>query len=917
LLYLVDASGSMTAPIPGSTSKLAAVASAIADTNTALAASFPGSRAALVSYRGAVFPDPVFNLSQGAQVAQGLTTNLAAVTAAAAAIDPTQIHPDSNTPAPIALDATTDLLQSTVAAGALPVVLWLTDGAPNIDIQGQGPLEYLFPEILGLDIRDTGGDFLSFGQVAWLGNWNGGIGTFDGEVFANTMYQIERLENTVPDALIYPIAVRGADTYYEDLLAYAAYFSGTRLVLADDATQLTAGLAGVLDELDCGATIGDLVWHDADADGAVSGGEVGLGGVTVELRDASNAVVATEVTGTDGSYLFENVIPGTYTVTVDPSTLPAPFTSPTYDLDGTGTPNAASVTVIAQEVRLDVDFGYRGVATVGDRIWLDENGDGVQDGGEIGLAGAAVERRDGADVLLATAVTGPDGEYLFADLPAGSYTVVVDATTLPAEVDGPSYDLDGIVSPNRATLTVAEGDIRLDVDFGYLPAITCVEGVYRDNFDVPSFGNQDGTLDWSGDWLEDDPYGQGVGGGQVEVHGGLLTLEDRPDSGEEPGVQRSADLSNAQRAVLSFRFITSQGVDPDDEVTVDVSSDGGTSWTVLEEIHGIDGSGAFVRSYDITGFASEETRVRLRVTNKYGGEDEVFCLDWLEIAVECTECTSRTVRDDFSRKSFANNDGPDPWTAQWQENDSAGAGPRDGAVRVDSSGFLTFQMEEKAPTPSMAREVNLSGAAAAILAFEVVTSSGTDPGDAFFVEASSDGGATWTVIDTVDGIDGYAELSFSYQLAAFISERTQVRFRVADGSYQGNNEAFCLDWVVILSLCEGEELLGSISGKVWKDGNGNGVQENPANGLGGVKVKLVRDGGGTLATAWTDSSGAYVFDDMPLGTYVVKVKASTLPAGIDHPTYDLDGIDTPDRSVVPLAAGQNREDVRFGYRPLP
>ncbi|MCG8457315.1 MAG: VWA domain-containing protein, partial [Holophagales bacterium] len=211
LIYLVDSSGSMTAPIPGSTSKLAAVASAIADTNTALAATFPGSRAALVTYRAAVFSDPVFNLSQGAQVAQALTTNLAAVTAAAAAIDPTQIHPDANTPAPIALDLTTDVLQSTVAAGALPVVLWLTDGAPNIDIQGQGPLEYRFSEILGLDIRDTGGDFLPFGQVAWLGNWNGGISTFDGEVFANTMYQTQRLKDTVTDALIYPIAVRGED----------------------------------------------------------------------------------------------------------------------------------------------------------------------------------------------------------------------------------------------------------------------------------------------------------------------------------------------------------------------------------------------------------------------------------------------------------------------------------------------------------------------------------------------------------------------------------------------------------------------------------------------------------------------------------------------------------------------------------
>ncbi|MCG8462608.1 MAG: carboxypeptidase regulatory-like domain-containing protein, partial [Holophagales bacterium] len=586
---------------------------------------------------------------------------------------------------------------------------------------------------------------------------------------------------------------------------------------------------------------------------------------------------------------------------------------PTYDLDGLGTPNAASVTVAAQEARLDVDFGYRGVATIGDRVWLDENGDGVQDGTEAGIEGVVVELRDAADVLVATAVTGPDGEYTFTDLPPGTYTVVVDATTLPEGIEGPSYDLDGVATPNRATLTVAEGDTRLDVDFGYLPAADCVEGIYRDDFNVDSFGNQDGTLDWSGDWVEDDPAGAGVAAGGVQVHDGFLTLDDRPDTGAEPGVVRSADLSKAQRAVLSFRFVTSSGVDKDDEVTVDVSSDGGATWTVLEEFTGIQGSVADERSYDITGFASEDTRVRVRVTNKYGGSNELFCLDWLEISTECADCVSRKVRDDFSRKSFANNDGPDPWTAQWQENDSAGAGPRDGSVRVDSTGFLTFQLEEKAPGASMAREVNLSGTANAVLSFEVITTHKTDPEDAFYVEASSDGGATWTVIDTVDGIDGYAELTLTYDLTAFISDRTQVRFRVADGSYMGHGEGFCLDWVEIVSLCEGEELLGSISGVVWNDINGNGVQEDPSTGLEGVRVRLIQSGT-VLATAWTDSSGAYAFEDVPAGTYKVKVKKGTLPAGIDQPTYDVDGTDTPNRARVELAAGENRDDVRFGYR---
>ena len=141
LYYLVDSSGSMTAAFPGADSKLAAVADAIAATNTTLGANFPGSRAALVTYRGAVFSDPVYNVTQGAQVLTPLTTDLTASTNAIAAIDVTQIHPDANTPAPIALDLTTQDLVTTNAPDFLPVVLWMTDGAPNIDPFHRGGAE--------------------------------------------------------------------------------------------------------------------------------------------------------------------------------------------------------------------------------------------------------------------------------------------------------------------------------------------------------------------------------------------------------------------------------------------------------------------------------------------------------------------------------------------------------------------------------------------------------------------------------------------------------------------------------------------------------------------------------------------------------------------------------------------------------
>ncbi len=73
-------------------------------------------------------------------------------------------------------------------------------------------------------------------------------------------------------------------------------------------------------------------------------------------------------------------------------------------------------------------------------MWLDADGDGVQDLGEPGLANVTAELFDpglggmvggGDDVLVATATTDANGNYLFDHLLAGDYFVAVDDTTLP------------------------------------------------------------------------------------------------------------------------------------------------------------------------------------------------------------------------------------------------------------------------------------------------------------------------------------------------------------------------------------------------------------------------------------------------------------------------------------------------------
>src|SRR5262245_9823720 len=54
--------------------------------------------------------------------------------------------------------------------------------------------------------------------------------------------------------------------------------------------------------------------------------------------------------------------------------------------------------------------------SIGDRVWLDENGNGIQDDGEPGVEGVTVEAEICGGGLAATTTTDANGNYLFDNL---------------------------------------------------------------------------------------------------------------------------------------------------------------------------------------------------------------------------------------------------------------------------------------------------------------------------------------------------------------------------------------------------------------------------------------------------------------------------------------------------------------------
>ena len=106
--------------------------------------------------------------------------------------------------------------------------------------------------------------------------------------------------------------------------------------------------------------------------------------------------------------------------------------------------------------------------------------------------------------------------------------------------------------------------------------------------------------------------------------------------------------------------------------------------------------------------------------------------------------------------------------------------------------------------------------------------------------------------------------------------------------------------------------LGCLGDLVWNDRNGNGVRDAGEPGLPDVWVGIVdATSGAVIQELFTDSTGAYMVCGLPAGSYKVSTKP---PAGLPlKPTYDVDGVNTPNTARVTLGAGENRTDVDFGF----
>jgi uncharacterized protein YuzE len=229
--------------------------------------------------------------------------------------------------------------------------------------------------------------------------------------------------------------------------------------------------------------VGDIAWIDANRDGLqnLEGDkpEQILPGVKVEIfavgengkqstaEHMDGSPVAPVTTDENGRYLFDELPAGQYQVKftlTEEQAKKYTFTSYSPEIGGADDSNADRATGLSpvftlndENAQLTLEYGDQDFAAtqgidptwdagvvqktygVGDKVWIDANRNGVQDGSEEPVPGATVTLLDedgkpAKDIYgeeVAPVTTDENGNYLFQNLPAGKYKVHFE---LPAEL---------------------------------------------------------------------------------------------------------------------------------------------------------------------------------------------------------------------------------------------------------------------------------------------------------------------------------------------------------------------------------------------------------------------------------------------------------------------------------------------------
>ncbi|SDX09283.1 Cna protein B-type domain-containing protein [Amycolatopsis xylanica] len=777
------------------------------------------------------------------------------------------------------------------------------------------------------------------------------FGTADG-LKADTCYNV-KFDYAAADTSKLPGAPAAATLNWTAKEAGADRCIDSNVDPATSQAQVTVGKAGSVDHcVDGGLTVkqtnklGDFVWNDKNANGLQDPDEPGVPGVKVTLKDGAGKDLGSTNTGPDGKYVFDKLPDGTYQVCFDVANLPdavkgykptkpdAGDDTKDSDADATG---CTKTTVLGPDKRDDptLDLGLVAPTNkLGDFVWNDKNANGLQDDGEPGVPGVKATLKDGAGAVKGTTTTGPDGKYLFDNLPDGTYQVCFDVANLPDAVKGyvltkvdagdDTKDSDAALDTGCTKTTTLGPDKREDLtlDAGLVSAQNKLgDYVWLDT-------NSDGVQDADEKGVPDvvvklkDGTGKELGTTKTGPDGKYL-FDKLPDG----TYQVCFDTVNLPEAVKGYQ-LTKEGAGSDDGKDSDASpTTGCTPTTVL----GPDKREDLTLDAGLVAPVVPKNKLGDYVwidTNRNGLQDDGEPpVNGVKVTLKDGTGKDLGTTTTGADGKYGFGDLPDgTYQVCFDIANMPGykfTAPNKGDVAKDSDADPATGCSKTTTLGADKREdITLDAGLVSPL---------NKLGDYVWIDKNRNGlqddgepgveGVTATLKDGTGAVKGTTKTDASgkygfgdlpdgtYQvcfdvknLPAAVAGYSLTKVDAGDDAKDSDADLTtgCTKTTVLgpdkredLTLDAGlVSPLNKLGDFVWIDKNANGLQDDGEPGVEGVSAVLKDGAGKQLGKTTTDASGKYGFGDLPDGTYQVCFDMAALPAAVAG--YTLTKVDAGD-----------------------
>ena len=645
------------------------------------------------------------------------------------------------------------------------------------------------------------------------------------------------------------------------------------------------------------------IYRDGNRSGALDAGEKLYEGVTVNLVDADGTVVATTTTDADGSYSFDKLPAGTYSVTVVQD-------GPIAGLEQTGDPDATkdnaseSITLNNDNPSTtDVNFGYIADNSLSGTVYRDDSRNGDQDGTEPGYSGVTVQLLDASGNVVATTTTDANGTYSFSKLPDGTYSVKVVKDGELADTEQ-TEDPDATKDNASEPVTLGEDNpTKGHIDFGYVPDYSIHGLVYRDGDRNETHGA--GEKGYANQTVElRDKDGKVVATTTTDANGaysfsklpagdytvkvvkdGALTDLDQtedPDSTKD-SVSGVISLSNDHRTEtdVNFGYIANNSING--TIYRDGDRDGRKGDTEGRY------SGVTVQLLDKDG------KVIATTTTDKDGKYSFEHLPDGTYSVTVVKDGALADTDQTGDPDNKLDNASEPITL---DEDNPTKGDVDFGYVPNNTITGTVYRDDN-------RDKMIDG---------------DEPGlERVSVQLLDEHGNVLQTLDTAaDGTYAFQHLPDGTYTVKVVRSSA-----IKDYDQTEDPDATVDDTSAVYTMGPGHSLQEnvnfgyvpdySIAGRVYRDADKSGSYTDGEETFGGVTVDLLDKDGNVVGTTTTDADGTYSFTKLPAGTYRVKVHPDGDLAGLDQ-TEDPDGIaDSMSGDITIGFDNPTVTGVNFGY----